>query len=258
MPRRRSWRSCSPTPLDRGDQDPLDPLLLQQLQVAALPVGPPGPGAQDHGQPLGGHRLLDAPGEVGEARWTPSRPTPRPAWPRRGCCSGRWGLHGAKYPLPPPESYQPMNANPLTVRLASHYGPLIPEMKRFNPPTPGAWMAPLLVLEHATKAFGAVQALEDGSIELQAGEAHALIGENGAGKSTLVKILAGVYRPDSGRLLLDGRELRLANPADARDAGIAVIYQEPTLFPDLSVAENIFMGRQPLPSGRRIDGGEMR
>ena len=119
-------------------------------------------------------------------------------------------------------------------------------------------MAPLLVLDHATKSFGAVQALEDGSIELQAGEAHALIGENGAGKSTLVKILAGVYRPDSGRLLLDGRELRLANPADARDAGIAVIYQEPTLFPDLSVAENIFMGRQPLTSGRRINGGEMR
>src|SRR5512132_1687970 len=126
-------------------------------------------------------------------------------------------------------------------------------------PTPlGAWMAPLLVLEHATKSFGAVQALEDGSIELQAGEAHALIGENGAGKSTLVKILAGVYRPDSGRLLLDGRELRLANPADARDAGIAVIYQEPTLFPDLSVAENIFMGRQPLAAGRRIDARAMR
>jgi rhamnose transport system ATP-binding protein len=119
-------------------------------------------------------------------------------------------------------------------------------------------MAPLLVLEHATKSFGSVQALEDGSIELQAGEAHALIGENGAGKSTLVKILAGVHRPDSGRLLLDGEELRLANPADAREAGIAVIYQEPTLFPDLSVAENIFMGRQPLAGGRRIDGGELR
>src|SRR2546423_2883305 len=103
-------------------------------------------------------------------------------------------------------------------------------------------MAPLLVLEHATKSFGSVKALEDGSVELHAGEAHALIGENGAGKSTLVKILAGVHRPDSGRLLLDGHELHLANPAAARDAGIAVIYQEPTLFPDLSVAENIFMG----------------
>jgi rhamnose transport system ATP-binding protein len=117
---------------------------------------------------------------------------------------------------------------------------------------------PLLVLEHATKSFGSVRALEDGSIELFPGEAHALIGENGAGKSTLVKILAGVYQPDSGRLLLDGEQLRLANPADAREAGIAVIYQEPMLFPDLSVGENIFMGRQPLSSGRRIDGGELR
>jgi rhamnose transport system ATP-binding protein len=117
---------------------------------------------------------------------------------------------------------------------------------------------PLLVLEHATKSFGSVRALEDGSIELSPGEAHALIGENGAGKSTLVKVLAGVYQPDSGRLLLDGEQLRLANPAAAREAGIAVIYQEPTLFPDLSVAENIFMGRQPLSTGRRIDGGELR
>jgi rhamnose transport system ATP-binding protein len=119
-------------------------------------------------------------------------------------------------------------------------------------------MAPLLVLEHAAKSFGSVKALEDGSVELHAGEAHALIGENGAGKSTLVKILAGVHRPDSGRLLLEGRELHLANPAAARDAGTAVIYQEPTLFPDLSVAENIFMGRQPLSGGRRIDTGELR
>jgi rhamnose transport system ATP-binding protein len=124
--------------------------------------------------------------------------------------------------------------------------------------TAGLAGPPLLVLEHATKSFGSVRALEDGSIELFPGEAHALIGENGAGKSTLVKILAGVYQPDSGRLLLDGEQLRLANPADAREAGIAVIYQEPTLFPDLSVGENIFMGRQPLSSGRRIDGGELR
>jgi rhamnose transport system ATP-binding protein len=124
--------------------------------------------------------------------------------------------------------------------------------------TAGLAGPPLLVLEHATKSFGSVRALEDGSIELFPGEAHALIGENGAGKSTLVKVLAGVYQPDSGRLLLDGEQLRLANPAAAREAGIAVIYQEPTLFPDLSVAENIFMGRQPLSSGRRIDGGELR
>jgi len=117
---------------------------------------------------------------------------------------------------------------------------------------------PRLVLEHASKSFGSVRALEDGSIELYPGQTHALVGENGAGKSTLVKILAGVHRPDSGRLLLEGRELRLHGPADARDAGIAVIYQEPTLFPDLSVAENIFMGRQPLAAGRRIDARAMR
>jgi ABC transporter/Histidine phosphatase superfamily (branch 1) len=97
---------------------------------------------------------------------------------------------------------------------------------------PHRWLGrpPLLVLEHATKSFGSVRALEDGSTELFPGEAHALIGENGAGKSTLVKVLAGVYQPDSGRLLLDGEQLRLANPAAAREAGIAVIYQEPTLF----------------------------
>jgi rhamnose transport system ATP-binding protein len=116
----------------------------------------------------------------------------------------------------------------------------------------------LLVVGHAAKSFGSVQALVDASIELYAGEAHGLVGENGAGKSTLVKVLAGVYRPDSGRVLLDGDEVRLAGPADARAAGIAVIYQEPTLFPDLSVAENIFMGRQPLSRGRRIDARELR
>jgi rhamnose transport system ATP-binding protein len=118
--------------------------------------------------------------------------------------------------------------------------------------------AAVLALEHATKAFGAVQALADATIELRAGEAHALVGENGAGKSTLVKILAGVYQFDTGRLLIDGQATGLHSPAAARDAGIAVIYQEPTLFPDLTVAENIFMGRQPLRAGRRIDGKTMR
>jgi len=126
-------------------------------------------------------------------------------------------------------------------------------------PVPPAANAPgpMLVLEHLTKSFGAVHALADGCIELHAGEAHALVGENGAGKSTLVKILAGVHRPDSGRLLLDGRELWLHGPAAARAAGIAVIYQEPTLFPDLSVAENIFIGRQPVRSWRRINWAGM-
>ena len=111
----------------------------------------------------------------------------------------------------------------------------------------------VLALEHASKAFAGVHALEDVSLELYAGEAHALVGENGAGKSTLVKILGGVHQPDAGTLRVGGEEVILSGPADARDRGIAVIYQEPTLFPDLSVAENVFIGRQPLRRGRRID-----
>jgi rhamnose transport system ATP-binding protein len=116
----------------------------------------------------------------------------------------------------------------------------------------------LLDLQHAAKAFGAVQALIDGSVTLRAGEVHALLGENGAGKSTLVKILAGVHQPDSGTLTVGGREVTLPGPAAARAAGIAVIYQEPTLFPDLTVAENMFVGRQPLRQGRRIDRRAMQ
>ncbi len=115
-----------------------------------------------------------------------------------------------------------------------------------------------LELRHAAKSFGAVQALIDGSVTLRGGEVRALLGENGAGKSTLVKILAGVHQPDSGTLTVNGREVTLHGPAAARAAGIAVIYQEPTLFPDLTVAENMFIGRQPLRQGRRIDRKAMQ
>jgi rhamnose transport system ATP-binding protein len=115
----------------------------------------------------------------------------------------------------------------------------------------------LLSLERAAKSFGAVRALEDGSVTLYPGEAHALLGENGAGKSTLVKILAGVHQADSGRLVIGGEQVVLSGPAESRAAGISIIYQEPTLFPDLSVAENIFMGRQPRRGGRRIDRAAM-
>ncbi len=118
--------------------------------------------------------------------------------------------------------------------------------------------APLLSLEHAEKSFGAVRALEDGIVDLYAGEVHGLVGENGAGKSTLVKILAGVHRPDAGRLVLDGREEIFDNAKQSQEAGIAIIFQEPTLFPDLTVAENIFVGVQPLKRFRRIDGRRMR
>ncbi|WP_330461560.1 sugar ABC transporter ATP-binding protein [Streptomyces sp. NBC_00820] len=112
---------------------------------------------------------------------------------------------------------------------------------------------PVLAVQGLSKSFGAVRALHDVSLELHAGQAHALAGENGAGKSTLIKTLAGVHRPDTGGLLLHGEPVDFHGPADARDAGVAVIYQEPALFPDLSVAENIFMGRQPRRSLRRVD-----
>lgn len=117
---------------------------------------------------------------------------------------------------------------------------------------------PTLALANVSKSFGAVRALRDVSLDLFPGEAHALAGENGAGKSTLVKTLAGVHRPDSGQVLLAGEPVTFTGPADAQQAGVAVIYQEPTLFPDLSVAENIFMGRQPRTSLGRIDRRAMR
>jgi rhamnose transport system ATP-binding protein len=152
-----------------------------------------------------------------------------------------------------PTAGQPGTRQPGTGQPAEQQSTAEASGGDFHPAGPA-----VLSLQHAAKAFGAVQALADGTIELQSGEAHALLGENGAGKSTLVKILAGVYQPDSGMLLIDGQRAALNSPAAARDAGIAVIYQEPTLFPDLSVAENIFMGRQPLRAGRRIDGKTMR
>ena len=112
---------------------------------------------------------------------------------------------------------------------------------------------PIIALRSAYKNFGAVQALRDARLELYPGEAHALVGENGAGKSTLIKVLAGVHQPDSGTITLDGDPVAFRSTADAMAAGIAVIYQEPTLFPDLTVAENIFIGRQPQGRARAID-----
>jgi rhamnose transport system ATP-binding protein len=115
----------------------------------------------------------------------------------------------------------------------------------------------VLVLDEVRKSFGATAALTSGGLTVEAGSIHALVGENGAGKSTLVKIVAGVHRRDGGVFRFQGADVDFHSTADAKAAGIAVIYQEPTLFPDLSVAENIFMGRQPLKAGRRIDRAEM-
>jgi rhamnose transport system ATP-binding protein len=116
---------------------------------------------------------------------------------------------------------------------------------------------PTLALVNVSKSFGAVRALQGVTLELYAGEVHALAGENGAGKSTVVKTFAGVHRPDAGEIRLDGEPVTFNGPGDAQQAGVAVIYQEPTLFPDLSVAENIFMGRQPRAGLRRIDRATM-
>ena len=109
---------------------------------------------------------------------------------------------------------------------------------------------PTLVLSNVSKSFGPVVALRSASLSVDPGSIHALVGENGAGKSTLVKIVAGVYRRDSGDFLLGGEDVDFGSTAESKAAGIAVIYQEPTLFPDLSVTENIFMGRQPSAPAR--------
>ena len=116
---------------------------------------------------------------------------------------------------------------------------------------------PVLALTGVSVSFGSVRALRGVRIALRAGQVHALAGENGAGKSTLVKVLAGAERPEAGQILLDGRPVAFHGPAEARAAGVAVIYQEPTLFPQLSIAENIFMGRQPRARLGQIDRAEM-
>ena len=116
----------------------------------------------------------------------------------------------------------------------------------------------LLALEDITKSFPGVQALQGVSFDIRAGEVHALLGENGAGKSTLIKVISGVHQPDSGLLRLDGQPLRLSGPQDARQAGIATIYQELLLFPELTVAENVFMGHAPRRRWGGLDWAAMR
>jgi ribose transport system ATP-binding protein len=105
--------------------------------------------------------------------------------------------------------------------------------------------SPILELQAITKAFGGVEALRGVDFALYPGEIHGLVGENGAGKSTLMKIIAGVHPEFSGRLLLDGRETRFRSARDARAAGIAMVHQELSVAPDLTVAENVFLGAQP-------------
>ena len=100
---------------------------------------------------------------------------------------------------------------------------------------------PVLQIRHISKRFDTTQALDDVSLDLYPGEIHALMGENGAGKSTLIKVMTGVYHPDEGEMLLDGSPIRVGNSVEAQVYGIAAIYQEPMVYPDLNVAENIFI-----------------
>ena len=117
---------------------------------------------------------------------------------------------------------------------------------------------PRAELRGISKRFAATQALDDVSLTLLPGQVHALVGENGAGKSTLVKILAGVHQPDSGTILLDGEPTQINGPAHARSLGIAVVHQEPRLFPDLTVAENVFIGHAPSRRLGILDWGATR
>lgn len=117
-------------------------------------------------------------------------------------------------------------------------------------------MAAVIELRSISKRFGPVEVLSDIDLRLEAGQVHSLAGENGAGKSTLVKILAGIHQPDQGHILKDGKEISLSGATEAQRYGIAVVHQHPALFPDLSVAENIFVGRQPKRSGA-VDWGAM-
>ncbi len=123
---------------------------------------------------------------------------------------------------------------------------------------------PLLALHGVCKRYGAVEVLVDIELEIQAGQVVGLLGDNGAGKSTLVKCLSGVEQPDSGEILIDGRKVVLDSPTAARAHGIETAYQDLAVAPDLDIADNLFLGREPRAPGimgslfRKLDRGRMR
>src|SRR5918997_4958133 len=108
---------------------------------------------------------------------------------------------------------------------------------------------PLLRMEGITKVFSGHVALDGVNFRLERGEVHALVGENGAGKSTLIKIMTGAYRRDGGRAWLEGREVNFASPEEAQEQGVVAVYQEVNLLAFRTVAENIFLGREPRRFG---------
>jgi ABC-type sugar transport system ATPase subunit len=119
-------------------------------------------------------------------------------------------------------------------------------------------MTVLLSVESISKGFPGVQALRDVTFDVQAGTVHAIMGENGAGKSTLMQVIAGALRPDSGRLIFDGTPLTLSGTRDAAAKGISIVFQELMLAPNMSVAENIFLGAEPRTAAVLVDRARMR
>jgi len=175
---------------------------------------------------------------------------------------GRWRRAGP--PLSPCATRRAPGPAP------THHAPYIPlpgyvqrvSISAFRNPLTGGWperfrirsvrasgnqrvVKSVVELRDITKSFGGVSALKGVSFEVRAGEVHALLGENGAGKSTLIRIIAGSHVPDQGEIRVEGELVRFSSPRDARRRGIATVYQELLLFPDLTVAENIFLGNAP-------------
>lgn len=108
---------------------------------------------------------------------------------------------------------------------------------------------PMIEVRNINKAFPGVQALDNVSVKFLPGEVHAVVGENGAGKSTLMKIMAGAYKPDSGEIFFQGEEVQMNHPVQAQNLGVAIIYQEFNLLPERTVAQNIYLGREPSKFG---------
>lgn len=127
-----------------------------------------------------------------------------------------------------------------------------PDTTIVDPSGPTEPRSPLLRLEGIAKSFFGVEVLHDVSIDSYAGEVHAILGENGAGKSTLMKVIAGAHQADRGNVILDGQKVAFAHPREAQEAGVSIIYQEFNLLTDRTVAQNIFLGREPT-RGLRVD-----